>query len=158
MPNGGVATTAAQAAEIAGPLGKVAVKAQVPTGKRGKAGGIKIADDAAAAQAAAQAILGMTIGEHVVEKVLVEQATAFTREFYAAVINDPETKGPKILFSTLGGMDVEEAAEQDPNAMRSLAIDIRHGPDLPHVRAMLDGAGLDGLEDKVASLLMKLYD
>ncbi|MEQ8804278.1 MAG: ATP-grasp domain-containing protein, partial [Rhodospirillales bacterium] len=50
VPNGGVATTAAQAAEIAGPLGKVAVKAQVPTGKRGKAGGIKIADDAAAAQ------------------------------------------------------------------------------------------------------------
>ncbi|MEP1028974.1 MAG: ATP-grasp domain-containing protein, partial [Alphaproteobacteria bacterium] len=158
VPNGGVATTADEAAAIAAPLGKVAVKAQVPTGKRGKAGGIKIADDAAAAQAAAQAILGMTIGEHVVEKVLVEQATAFTREFYAAVINDPETKGPKILFSTLGGMDVEEAAEQDPNAMRGLAVDIRHGPDLSHVRAMLDGAGLDGLEDQVAGLLMKLYD
>lgn len=158
VPNGGVATTADQAAEIAGPLGKVAVKAQVPTGKRGKAGGIKIADDAAAAQEAAGAILGMTIGEHVVEKVLVEQATAFTREFYAAVINDPETKGPKILFSTLGGMDVEEAAEQDPNAMRSLAVDIRKGPDAGAVRAMLDGAGLDGLEDQVADLLIKLYD
>ncbi|MEQ8228376.1 MAG: ATP-grasp domain-containing protein [Rhodospirillales bacterium] len=158
VPNGGVATTADQAAEIAGPLGKVAVKAQVPTGKRGKAGGIKIADDAAAAQEAAGAILGMTIGEHVVEKVLVEQATAFTREFYAAVINDPETKGPKILFSTLGGMDVEEAAEQDPNAMRSLAVDIRKGPDAAAVRAMLDGTGLDGLEDQVADLLMKLYD
>ena len=134
------------------------MKAQVPTGKRGKAGGIKIADDAAAAQEAAGAILGMTIGEHVVEKVLVEQATAFTREFYAAVINDPETKGPKILFSTLGGMDVEEAAEQDPNAMRSLAVDIRKGPDAGAVRAMLDGAGLDGLEDQVADLLIKLYD
>ena len=158
VPNGGVATTADQAADIAAPLGKVAVKAQVPTGKRGKAGGIKIADDAAAAKAAAQAILGMTIGEHVVEKVLVEQATAFTREFYAAVINDPETKGPKILFSTLGGMDVEEAAEQDPNAMRSLAVDIRKGPALADVKAMLAGADLGGTQDAVADLLMKLYD
>ncbi len=158
VPSGGVATTADQAADIAAPLGKVAVKAQVPTGKRGKAGGIKIADDAAAAKAAAQAILGMTIGEHVVEKVLVEQATAFTREFYAAVINDPETKGPKILFSTLGGMDVEEAAEQDPNAMRSLAVDIRKGPALADVKAMLAGADLGGVEDAVADLLMKLYD
>lgn len=158
VPSGGVATTADQAADIAAPLGKVAVKAQVPTGKRGKAGGIKIADDAAAAKVAAQAILGMTIGEHVVEKVLVEQATAFTREFYAAVINDPETKGPKILFSTLGGMDVEEAAEQDPNAMRSLAVDIRKGPALADVKAMLAGADLGGVEDAVADLLMKLYD
>lgn len=157
VPSGGVATTADQAADIAAPLGKVAVKAQVPTGKRGKAGGIKIADDAAAAKAAASAILGMTIGEHVVEKVLVEQATAFTREFYAAVINDPETKGPKILFSTLGGMDVEEAAEQDPNAMRGLAVDIRKGPALADVKAMLAGADLGGVEDAVADLLMKLY-
>ncbi len=158
VPSGGVATTADEAADIAAPLGKVAVKAQVPTGKRGKAGGIKIADDAAAAKAAASAILGMTIGEHVVEKVLIEQATAFTREFYAAVINDPETKGPKILFSTLGGMDVEEAAEQDPNAMRGLAVDIRKGPALADVKAMLAGADLGGVEDAVADLLMKLYD
>jgi len=93
-----------------------------------------------------------------VEKVLVEQATAFTREFYAAVINDPETKGPKILFSTLGGMDVEEAAEQDPNAMRGLAVDIRKGPALADVKAMLAGADLGGVEDAVADLLMKLYD
>lgn len=158
VPSGGVATTADEAAAIAAPLGKVAVKAQVPTGKRGKAGGIKIADDAAAAKEAASAILGMTIGEHVVEKVLVEQATAFTREFYAAVINDPETKGPKILFSTLGGMDVEEAAEQDPNAMRSLAVDIRKGPALADVKAMLAGADLGDVQDAVAELLMKLYD
>lgn len=158
VPSGGVATTADQAADIAAPLGRVAVKAQVPTGKRGKAGGIKIADDAAAAKTAAEAILGMTIGEHVVEKVLVEQATAFTREFYAAVINDPETKGPKILFSTLGGMDVEEAAEQDPNAMRSLAVDIRKGPVLADVKAMLAGADLGGTQDAVADLLMKLYE
>ncbi|UTW52308.1 acetate--CoA ligase family protein [bacterium SCSIO 12827] len=158
VPSGGVATTADEAADIAAPLGKVAVKAQVPTGKRGKAGGIKIADDAAAAKAAASAILGMTIGEHVVEKVLIEQATAFTREFYAAVINDPETKGPKILFSTLGGMDVEEAAEQDPNAMRGLAVDIRKGPALADVKAMLAGADLGGVQDAVADLLMKLYD
>ncbi|MAO54328.1 MAG: succinate--CoA ligase [Rhodospirillaceae bacterium] len=162
VPEGATATDADGAAGIAGKLlaggGKVVVKAQVPTGKRGKAGGIKLAGSADEAKGVAAAILGMTIGEHTVGKVLVEQATPFTREFYAAVINDPETKGPKILFSTLGGMDVEEAAEQDPNAMRSLAVDIRKGPDAAAVRAMLDGAGLDGLEDAVAEVLIKLYD
>ena len=163
VPEGATVTTADAAADAARKLidahgGKVVVKAQVPTGKRGKAGGIKLAGSADEAKGVAAAILGMTIGEHTVEKVLVEQATPFTREFYAAVINDPETKGPKILFSTLGGMDVEEAAEQDPNAMRSLAVDIRKGPDRADVRAMLDGAGLDGLEDDVADVLMKLYD
>ena len=157
VPAGAVAKTPDEAANIAAPLGKVVVKAQVPTGKRGKAGGIKLAANAEEAKAHAAKIIGMTIGGHPVEKVLVEQATPFTREFYCAVINDPETKGPKILFSMLGGMDVEEAAEKDPNAMRSLAVDIRKGPALADVKAMLKGAGLDGLEDQVADVLMKLY-
>ena len=163
VPDGGTAITAETAADIAGKLigasgGKVVVKAQVPTGKRGKAGGIKLAGSADEAREVAAAILGMTIAEHVVGKVLVERATPFTREFYAAVINDPETKGPKILFSTLGGMDVEEAAEQDAGAMRTLSVDIRKGPEKGAVRAMLDGAGLDGLEDQVVEVLMKLYE
>lgn len=157
VPEGGVAYSQGAAAEVAQGLGRCVVKAQVPTGKRGKAGGIKLCDDADAARVAAGDILGMTIGEHVVEKVLVERATPFTREFYAAVINDPETKGPKILFSTLGGMDVEEAAEQDPNAMRSLPVDIRVGAEVGQVRAMLDHADLDGREDAVADVLVKLY-
>lgn len=157
VPQGAVARTPDEAAKIAAPLGRVVVKAQVPTGKRGKAGGIKLATNADEAKAHAARIIGMTIGGHPVEKVLVEQATPFTREFYCAVINDPETKGPKILFSMLGGMDVEEAAEKDPNAMRSLAVDIRKGPALADVKAMLKGAGLDGLEDQVADVLMKLY-
>jgi len=162
VPAGAVAKTPDEAAKIAAPLlgnsgGKVVIKAQVPTGKRGKAGGIKLASTAEEAKVHAAKIIGMTIGDHPVEKVLVEQATPFTREFYAAVINDPETKGPKILFSMLGGMDVEEAAEKDPNAMRSLAVDIRKGPALSDVKAMLKGTGLDGLADHVADVLMKLY-
>ncbi|MEK9672460.1 MAG: ATP-grasp domain-containing protein [Rhodospirillaceae bacterium] len=158
VPEGAVAYSAGAAAEIAQGLGKCVVKAQVPIGKRGKAGGIRVVDNADDARAAAGDIIGMTIGDHVVEKVLVEAATVFSREFYAAVINDPGTKGPQILFSRLGGMDVEEAAEQDPDAMRGLPVDIRTGPEVGQVRAMLAGAGIDGLEDQVADFLMKLYD
>ena len=83
---------AAAAAQKA--LGPVVVKAQVPTGKRGKAGGIKKADTPEQTRAAAEAILGMTIDGHRVESVLVESRADIKREFYTAVMNDPASKGP----------------------------------------------------------------
>lgn len=155
VPDGGVAETAADAAAIAGRIGKCVVKAQVPTGKRGKAGGIKLASDADEAGRHADAILGMTIGTHVVGKVLVEAQTPFTKEFYAAVLNDPVTKGPKVLFSHLGGMDVEEAAEQDPDAMKSLAVDVRTGVDADALADLV--AHMGDLAPVLADLLAKLY-
>ena len=88
------------AAEAADRLGGCVVKAQVPTGKRGKAGGIKLADTPEEARAHAKSILGMTIGFHTVEKVLIEEKSDIKREFYAAVLNDPVSKGPMVMFST----------------------------------------------------------
>ena len=109
VPDGKLATTSDEAVDAFDAIGPCVVKAQVPTGKRGKAGGIKIADNADEARAAAEAILGMDIAGHTVASVLVEGRSEIRREYYAAVMNSPETKGPMVLFSALGGMDVEEA-------------------------------------------------
>jgi len=145
------------AAKAAGELGRVVVKAQVPTGKRGKAGGIQLANDADEARTHADNILGMTIATHVVEKVLVEQCSDIAREFYAAVLNDPVSKGPMVMFSTEGGMDIEEIAAETPEKLRKAAVDIRAGFDRETARALVDGLALDGAEDGVADTLVKLY-
>ncbi|MGI9501523.1 MAG: succinate--CoA ligase subunit beta [Geminicoccaceae bacterium] len=139
-------------------IGPSVVKAQVPTGKRGKAGGIKLVSTDKEAEDAATAILGMTIGGHVVEKVLVEAQVSIDKEFYAAVLNHQETKGPLLLFSTEGGMDVEEITANHPDKMAHLPVDMREGVDdelLEHIFGVL---GLD--EDKTAlvEFFLKLFD
>ncbi|MBH61262.1 MAG: succinate--CoA ligase [Alphaproteobacteria bacterium] len=158
IPRGQTATTPEQAAKAAGSLGPVVVKAQVPTGKRGKAGGIKPAVDSAEAQEAAHDILGMTIGEHTVERVLVEEQADISRELYAAVLNDTASKAPLVLFSTLGGMDIEEAAAHDADAVRRLIVDIRQGFDSAGATAVLEGLDLGDVQDAVADVLVRLYD
>lgn len=127
IPEGRVATSVAEASAAADALGKVVVKAQVPTGKRGKAGGIKTADSAEEAADAATAILGMTIGGSVVEKVLIEQRAPIKQEYYAAILNDADSKGPLLMFSDQGGMDIEEIAQSQPEKLLHHAIDVRHG-------------------------------
>ncbi|WNJ98889.1 ATP-grasp domain-containing protein [Thalassospiraceae bacterium LMO-JJ14] len=146
------------AAEAAERLGGCVVKAQVPTGKRGKAGGIKLADSPDEARAHAKAILGMTIGTHTVEKVLVEEKSDIRREFYAAVLNDPVSKGPMVMFSTEGGMDIEEIAADTPEKLKSHAVDIRKGFSLDDAAALIAGLDLSGAEAGVADTLVKLYD
>ena len=158
IPRGESVTTAEEAAAAAVTLGPVVVKAQVPTGKRGKAGGIKPADDAAGAEAAARDILGMKIGEHTVQRLLVEERADIARELYAAVLNDTASKGPLVLFSTLGGMDIEEAAAQDANAVRRLPVDIRDGLDTKAAAKILEGLDLGAATDAVADVLVRLYD
>lgn len=158
IPRGKIATTPEEAAEAASSLGSVVVKAQVPTGKRGKAGGIKPADDPTGAEAAARDILGMMIGEHIVERVLVEEQADISRELYAAVLNDTASKGPLVLFSTLGGMDIEEAAAQDADAVRRHTVDIRQGLDSAGAADILEGLDLGGANEAVADLLVRLYD
>ena len=158
IPRGKIATTPEEAAEAARSLGSVVVKAQVPTGKRGKAGGIKPADDPTGAEAAARDILGMMIGEHIVERVLVEEQADISRELYAAVLNDTASKGPLVLFSTLGGMDIEEAAAQDADAVRRHTVDIRQGLDSAGAADILEGLDLGGANEAVADLLVRLYD
>jgi succinyl-CoA synthetase beta subunit len=155
-PKGGVARDVAAAAAIAADIGPCVVKAQVPTGKRGKAGGIKLAATAEEARAAAQGILGMTIGEHRVEAMLVEEQVPIAREMYAAVLNDPASKGPLLLFSAEGGMDVEEIAAKHPNAMVQLPIDARRGVDAKALAGALPQVKGSSRE-ALAELLTRLY-
>jgi succinyl-CoA synthetase beta subunit len=147
-----------QEAEAAfGAIGPCVVKAQVPAGKRGKAGGIRKANTAAEAASAAKAILGMSIDGYVVEKVLVEEHGDIAREFYAAVLTDFAARRPLILFSTEGGMDIEEVAAARPDAIRRHSLDIDQDFDPAAARQMLDGLELRGAEATVAAILASLY-
>ena len=156
-PQGWLAITPEDAEAAARALGACVVKAQVPTGKRGKAGGIKLAATPAEAAAHTKSIIGMSIDGWPVEKVLVEQQLPFVRELYAAILNDSASKGPMLLFSGLGGMDVEEAAAKDPTAMRRVAIAIEKGLGAEQAREAVAGLGLDTVADKLVDTLLALY-
>ncbi len=157
VPRGAVADNPAQAGRIAADIGAVVVKAQVPAGQRGKAGGVKTARDAAAAKAAASAIIGMDIGGHKVASVLVEAQADVAREFYAAVLNDPASGGPLVMFSTEGGIDIEEISARSPESVRRRAVGIARGFKVSDAAAMLDGLELGAAAGDVAQTLAKLY-
>ena len=158
IPRGRVARSADEAEAAAAALGvPVMVKAQVPAGKRGKAGGIRKASDPEAARDAASAILGMEIAGHRVASVLVEEQMQVAAEYYAAVLSDAASKGPLVMFSPEGGMDVEEIAASIPDRLGQAAVDILRGFDLDSARAMLGGLGVDGDEGPVAETLVALY-
>ena len=159
VPEGHVVGSAAAAADAAQALGGACVvKAQAPTGKRGKAGGIRLADTPDQARAAAADILGMTVGGHRVARLLVEERVPIAAELYAAVLNDPASRGPVVLFSAMGGMEVEEMAAADPGAMRRIEVDIAAGLSVEKAVAALDGLDLNGQADATAALLVGLYD
>ena len=109
--------TADEAAAACRELGPCVIKAQVPIGKRGKAGGIELASTAGQAKDAATRILAMQIGGYDVASVLVEQQAEIDREFYAAVMTDLTARWPLILFSAEGGMEIEELAAEKPEAI-----------------------------------------
>lgn len=157
IPNGRVCTTPQQAAAAVKEIGPSVVKAQVPAGKRGKSGGIKMADTAAEAEVVAQAIIGMSIGGNKVERVLVEAKMPIAREFYAAVLPDVASRSPLVLFSTEGGMDIEEVAEARPDAIRRQVVNVAKGFDEAQARAMLKGLDLGDAAGGIAALLVKLY-
>jgi succinyl-CoA synthetase beta subunit len=125
IPQGRVANSPLEAHDIAWDLGgKVVVKAQVHTGGRGKAGGIKLANTADEAQAAAEQILGMDIKGYTVNKVLVdEQAPGIEQEIYLAVLIDRARRKPMIMTSAAGGMDIEEVAETAPEKIIKVHVD-----------------------------------
>lgn len=157
VPRSELAHSAATATEAARKIGPCVVKAQVPTGKRGKAGGIKLASTPDEAGSHAASIIGMSIGGWPVEKVLVEAQTQIARELYAAIVNDSATKGPMLLFSHLGGMDVEEAAEKDPNAMRKIPVSIASGLTAEIAREAIAGRDLEPVADELVATLLGLY-
>jgi succinyl-CoA synthetase beta subunit len=158
VPRGELARTPDEAAAVAARLGAVVVKAQVATGKRGKAGGIKLAATPDEARSHARAIIGMEIDGHRVEKVLVEEQVPIGCELYAAVLNDPASKGPLVMVSTEGGMDIEEVAARAPDKLRRHPIDIRRGFPRADAAALVQDLGLGAAESQVAGTLAALYE
>jgi succinyl-CoA synthetase beta subunit len=158
VPAGKVATTPAEAAAAATELGgRVVVKAQVKTGGRGKAGGVKVAEDAADAEEKARAILGMDIKGHTVHRVLVEQASDIAEEYYASYLLDRANRTFLAMASREGGMDIEEVAATKPDALARVPIDPLTGVDAALARdiavaAELPAAALDGAADLLAKL------
>ncbi len=157
VPRGVLCTSAAEAAKAAQQIGPCVVKAQVPTGKRGKAGGIKLANSPAEAERVAGQILGMTIGDYTVERLLIEEQGKIEREFYAAVLHDTAARKPLILFSTEGGMDIEEIAAEKPQAIRRLLVEIGGAPTSHDIADMLAGLDLGDAEAQIADILERLY-
>ncbi len=157
IPSGCACATPEEAAAAAARLGAVAVKAQVPAGKRGKSGGIRMADTPEAAAAAAQSILGMAIGEHRVSAVLVEQRATIAREFYAAVLLDAASRSPLVLFSAEGGMDIEEIAAERPASLRRHVVALSAGFGEAEAHGMLGDLGLGTAAAPVAAILAALY-
>jgi len=157
VPRGRLCATADEAKAAFADIGACVVKAQVPTGKRGKAGGIRKADSAADAFAAAQAILGMTIDGYRVGTVLVEERAEIAREFYAAVLTDFAARRPLVLFSTEGGMEIEEVAAANPDAVRRHGLDIDQEFGDAAAAAMLKGLDLGAAAPRIAEILKALY-
>ncbi|HYZ03969.1 MAG TPA: ADP-forming succinate--CoA ligase subunit beta [Rubrobacter sp.] len=152
----GTPEEAGRAAEALG--GTVAIKAQVLTGGRGKAGGIKVVGSPREAKEVAGQILGMEIRGHTVGRVYVEHGEDIDREFYLSITVDRTAKRPLILFSTEGGVEIEEVAETKPEAIVRLHVDPLLGL-LPYqVREITFAAGLEGDVAKgVGTTLSHLY-
>ena len=157
--DGVVASTPEEARDAAEKVGgTVAVKAQVLTGGRGKAGGIKVVNSPEEAESAADQILGMDIRGHTVRQVYIEGGAEIEREFYLSITVDRTAKKPLILFSTEGGVEIEEVAETNPDAIVRLHVDPLVGL-LPYqVREVVFAAGLEGDAAKgVSKTLTNLY-
>lgn len=159
VPEGTVVSTAEGAAEAASAIGcPVVCKAQVPTGKRGKAGAVQLVRTAEEASAFAERLLGSQVGGFEVVELIVEEAADIDREFYAAVLDDPSSKGPLVLFSTEGGMDIEEVNAKTPELVHRAAVDIRTGLDVNGAAALLADTDLDdAAKTFVGEALVSLY-
>jgi succinyl-CoA synthetase beta subunit len=160
VSSGKLATTPDDARSAAEELGTpVVVKAQVLTGGRGKAGGIKLADDAAEAEAHAKDILGMDIRGHVVTKVWIEKASDIAREYYLSLTFDRSAKMPLFMFTTQGGVDIEEVAATSPDALVRIHVDPLSGFQPWHARRLVFGGGVTdpGEQKQISAIAGKLY-
>jgi succinyl-CoA synthetase beta subunit len=160
VSEGRLATTPEEAREAAEQLGgPVVVKAQVLAGGRGKAGGIKLADDPADAELKAGEILGLDIRGHVVRKLWIEQASDIAREYYLSVTFDRGTKKPLFMLTTEGGVEIEQVAEESPDALARLHIDPLEGFQPYQARRLIYGAGIDNPDEQkqILAIIEKLY-
>jgi succinyl-CoA synthetase beta subunit len=160
VPRGVRATSPAEAEAAArGAEGPVVVKAQVAAGKRGKSGGIVFPSTAAEAAGAAGRLIGSSLGGLAVEAVLVEERVAIARELYAAVVTDGASRGPLLLFSTEGGVDIEETFASRPDAVVQRQLDVRRPLDPADGAALARRAGLGAADaERVGRFLAALYD
>jgi succinyl-CoA synthetase beta subunit len=159
VPEGRVASTPDDAAEAAAALGgRVVVKAQVQVGGRGKAGGIQLADSPEKARAVAEQILGMDIKGHTVKRVLVERAGDIKEEYYCSFLLDRSERKFLGMMSAKGGVDIEEVADTDPDAIARVHIDPLYGISDFHARRLVYGAKLNPEARKEAiAMLPRLY-
>src|SRR3954464_6394654 len=160
VPEGRAAGSVPEAVEAADELGyPVVVKAQVRIGGRGKAGGIKVANDRAEVEQHAEAIIGMDIRGFTVHELYVERASEIDEEYYAAIVFDRSARAPMVMLSRMGGMDVEEIAERDPTAIVRLHVDPLLGFQDFHGRRLAFESGIAAdVIRPVGALLARLYD
>jgi succinyl-CoA synthetase beta subunit len=138
--------------------GVVVVKAQVKTGGRGKAGGVKVAKTPDEAYEAAKAILGLDIKGHVVKRVMVAQGARIDKEYYFSVLLDRANRSYLSLCSVEGGMEIEELAVERPEALARIAVDPQQGIDKQKAVEIAEAAGFSAdLVDKVSDVFVKLY-
>lgn len=160
VSEGRLATSPEEARAAAEELGgQVVVKAQVLTGGRGKAGGIKLAESPADAEAKAREILGLDIRGHVVRKLWIEQASDIAKEYYLSLTFDRGAKQSLFMLTTQGGVDIEEVAERDPDAIARLHVDPLEAYRPYQARRLVYGAGIDdpAEQKQIVGLIGKLY-
>jgi succinyl-CoA synthetase beta subunit len=161
VSEGRLATTPDEARAAAAELGgQVVVKAQVLTGGRGKAGGIKLANDPDDACAKAEQILGLDIRGHIVRRLWVERTSEIAKEYYLSLTLDRGAKRPLFMFTTEGGVDIEEVAEKHPDALVRLHVDPFEGFQPWQARRLVYGAGVEDPNEQkqIVSMVAKLYE
>ena len=156
---GAVATTPDQAQAAAAKIGgKVVVKAQVKVGGRGKAGGVKLAENADDAKEKASAILGMDIKGHTVHKVMIAQAAPIDSEYYLAILLDRANRNFLVMASVAGGMEIEEVAHKTPEKLAKVGINPNIGIDKAKALEIAKGGQFPAdVIDQVADVLVKLW-
>ena len=160
VSEGRLAASPAEALEAARELGgPVVVKAQVLTGGRGKAGGIKLAATPHEAQERAKEILGLDIRGHVVRLLWIERASEIAKEYYLSITFDRGAKQALFMFTTQGGVDIEEVAASSPDALVRLHVDPLEGFHPWQARRLVYGAGVadPGEQKQIAAIVGKLH-
>src|SRR5437588_250092 len=160
VPSGRYAADVDEALAAADEIGyPCVVKAQVQIGGRGKLGGIKLAHNRDEVREHADAILGMDIRGLTVHELWIEAASEIASEYYASVVFDRSAKAPLLMLSTKGGMDIEEVADEDPDAIAHLHVDPLLGFQDFHGRRLAFEAGVDSdVVRPIGAMLSKLYD
>src|ERR671936_3066058 len=160
VSEGRLATTKEEARAAAEELGgQVVVKAQVLTGGRGKAGGIKLADDPMDAEQKAEEVLGLDINGHVVRKLWIERASEIAKEYYLSATFDRGAKKVLFMLTTEGGIEIEEVAAKSPEALARLHVNPLEGFQPYQARRVIYGAGIDDPDEQkqILAIVERLY-